>query len=357
MMADGGTSNGWGGSKWGTGNWLDMFTSLTNGSSMMSNVPRGIGIFGNSDVSGNTPKNINNPFGGITDSWNSLKRSGEMIASLWNPHLRKKLNEKLNSAKPKTPKELRKITDDDIAKIKNAGEAIALLKEAGIPVNKIPEMNMPKDTDDLGVIRQKVKTIVNTIKPEAPVEAKADANGLVDGKYEKNDVDYLLNQGYTKEDAIALLAKDPKYNKNATDLEKKMRKNSFNLDNIKKKFQDRVKQMFHPETAKDSTTSTTQQTSTKTSVPTQTSTQQKAQQAQTAATATTNVIDYTEKFDTIITLLNIIAGNPLNTSNETNSGNASVHMVNAKNTGNIRADELAKMFTNINNAMNNLASR
>jgi hypothetical protein len=202
-----------------------------------------------------------------------------------------------------------------------------------------------------------VKTIVNTIKPEAPVEAKADANGLVDGKYEKNDVDYLLNQGYTKEDAIALLAKDPKYNKNATDLEKKMSKNSFNLDNIKKKFQDRVKQMFHPETAKDSTTSTTQQTSTKTSVPTQTSTQQKAQQAQTAATATTNVIDYTEKFDTIITLLNIIAGNPLNTSNETNSGNASVHMVNAKNTGNIRADELAKMFTNINNAMNNLASR
>jgi hypothetical protein len=324
---------------------------------MMSNVPRGIGIFGNSDVSGNTPKNINNPFSGITDSWNSLKRSGEMIASLWNPRLRKKLNEKLDSAKPKTPKELRKITDDDIAKIKNDGEAIALLKEAGIPVNKIPEMNMPKDTDDLGVIRQKVKTIVNTIKPEAPVEAKADAKELVDGKYEKNDVDYLLNQGYTKEDAIALLAKDPKYNKNATDLEKKMSKNSFNLDNIKKKFQDRVKQMFHPETAKDSTTSTTQQTSTKTSVPTQTSTQQKAQQAQTASTTTTNVIDYTEKFDTIITLLNIIAGNPLNTSNETNSGNASVHMVNAKNTGNIRADELAKMFNNINNAMNTLASR
>ena len=72
----------------------------------------------------------------------------------------------------------------------------------------------------------------------------------------------------------------------------------------------------------------------------------------------TNVIDYTEKFDTIISLLNIIAGNPLNASAQTTSGNnTSVHMVNAKNTGNIRADELAKMFTNINNAMNNLASR
>ena len=187
---------------------------------------------------------------------------------------------------------------------------------------------------------------------------------MVDGKYEKNDVDYLLNHGYTKEDAIALLAKDPKYNKkNAADIEKKTKETSFDLDTVKKKFQDRVKQMFHPESAKDSTnsktstTSSTQQTSTKTSVPTKTSVQQKAQEAQTAA-ATTNVIDYTEKFDTIISLLNIIAGNPLNTSAQTTSGNnASVHMVNAKNTGNIRADELAKMFTNINNAMNNLASR
>ena len=426
MAADGGSSNGWGGSKWGTGNWLDILNSLSNASinnniSSMTNIPRGIGLFGNSDTSdgvpkGNAPKEIlghpyisdgvpkgkdtsNNPFKRINDSWNSLKKSGEAIAAIWNPRLRKKLNEKLDSAKPKIPKvEFKKISEDDINNIKNAEGAIALLKEASIPIDKIPDMNMPKDTDDLGVIRQKVRTIIKTIKPEAPVEkakelvdgkyekndvdyllnrgyTKEDAiallakdpkynNGLVDGKYEKNDVDYLLNHGYTKEDAIALLAKDPKYNKkNAADIEKKTKETSFNLDTVKKKFQDRVKQMFHPESAKDSTnsktstTSSTQQTSTKTSVPTKTSAQQKAQEAQTD-TATTNVIDYTEKFDTIISLLNIIAGNPLNTSAQTTSGNnTSVHMVNAKNTGNIRADELAKMFTNINNAMNNLASR
>lgn len=321
MLADGGTTNGWGGSKWGRGGILD-FISNAQG------------------------------------SWESLKKSGEQIASLWNPHLREKnktqttsgLLSKIESAKPKTPIEFRKITDEDIEKIGTASEAIALLRAGSIPLDKIPDMNMPKDSDSTNVIRSKLKKIVATIKPERA--ADVDENGLVDGKYEKNDVDYLLNNGYTKEAAIELLSKDPKYTEKKTDLEKKMDNNSFDLDKVKKNFQDRVNQLFN------GGNSTTQQTTS--------STQTKSSANTTAAQATPAAaqIDYTEKFDTMINLLSTLvqvftngATANANGTGVTTSNASAVHMINNKNIGAVRNEDLAKLFTNINNSMNALASR
>ena len=220
-----------------------------------------------------------------------------------------------------------------------------MLRAGSIPIDKIPDMNMPKDTDSTDVIRAKLRKIIATIKPEADV----DENGLVDGKYEKNDVDYLLNNGYTKEAALALLSKDPKYAEKKTELEKKMDNKSFDLDKVKKNFQDRVKQLLNG----NETTNKTQQTT------------GGAQTSDSTTTAQTTAapIDYTEKFDTMINLLSILvktfAGDAAQTgTTDTGVSNAStIHMVNAKNVGTVRSDELAKLFTNINNSMNALASR
>ena len=254
---------------------------------------------------------------------------------------------KIESAKPKTPIEFRKITDEDIEKIGTASEALALLKAGSIPIDKIPDMNMPKDTDSADVIRAKLRKIIATIKPEADT----DENGLVDGKYEKNDVDYLLNNGYTKEAALALLAKDPKYTGKKTDLEKKMDDKSFNLDNVKKNFQNRVKQLFNGDGNKQQTTDNAQ-TSTNNTTGAQ-------------ATTATAQIDYTEKFDTMISLLSTLVQVFTSSTVQTGTENgatatstaSTIHMINNKNIGAVRNEDLAKLFTNINNSMNALASR
>ena len=234
MMADGGTSNGWGGSKWGRGGALGSMTNAQR-------------------------SKINEHILSIYKPYLKGKKKSQTTtattpnASTTAPNTT--ATSKIESAKPKTPIEFRKITDEDIEKIRTVPEALALLRSASIPIDKIPDMNMPKDTDSIDVIRAKLKKIVETIKPETDV----DENGLVDGKYEKNDVDYLLNNGYTKEDALALLAKDPKYTEeNKTNLEKKMDDKSFNLDTVKKNFQDKVKQLFHGNENKQQTTDNTQ---------------------------------------------------------------------------------------------------
>lgn len=319
MMADGGTSNGWGGSKWGRGGFLNFITNAQG-------------------------------------SWGFKKNDGH-IPSLWHPYLGTKNNSttsttsllsKIESANPKTPMEFRKITDEDIDKVKSIPEAFGLLRSASIPIDKIPDMNIPKDTDSLDVIRAKLKKIVATIKPERA--ADVDENGLVDSKYEKNDVDYLLNNGYTKDAAIELLSKDPKYTEKKTDLEKKMDNNSFNLDRVKKNFQDKVKQLLHGDENKQ------QQSANGT--PTKSSDNTTGAQATPAAAQ----IDYTEKFDTMINLLSTLVqvftnGTTANGTGVTTSNASAINMVNSKNVNNVRSDELAKLFTNINNSMNALASR
>ena len=148
---------------------------------------------------------------------------------------------------------------------------------------------------------------------------------------------------------------------------------SFNLDTVKKNFQDRVKQLFHGNENKQQTTDNAQ-TSTNNTTGAQTSTNNTTGSAQAStannttgaqATTATAQIDYTEKFDTMINLLSTLVqvftngATPANTNGTgAAASNAStIHMINNKNIGSVRNDDLAKLFTNINNSMNALASR
>ena len=283
--------------------------------------------------------------GGIVDfinKWTPFLRGNDKTGSILS---------KIDSAKPKSPSEFRKITNEDIENITNSSDALELLKSASIPMDKIPEMNMPTDEDDLSVIKAKVRKIIQTIKPEKQ-------SNLVDGKYEQNDIDYLVNNGYTKEDAIDLLSKDPKYTAKKTELEKKMDNKSFDLEQAKKSFDNKIKEIFNKNNTNTSQTNNTSSVQ-----------QQKVQQQSATPVVQQQNIDYSEKFDTMISLLATLVkvftgetaqGNATGTgvvSSTANNSAADIAMANARNINAVHADELAKLFTNINNSMNALASR
>ena len=125
------------------------------------------------------------------------------------------------------------LIDIDVNKA-TANDLKKVFKKIGI--KNIPEMNRPDfNRDDISVLRAKARKAIQQhnerVKKEAenieaknkaklasqnkstatgnePVEKEIAPNGL---HYTKNDVDYLISKGYTREDAIKFLSTDKKY--------------------------------------------------------------------------------------------------------------------------------------------------
>ena len=133
---------------------------------------------------------------------------------------------------------------------------------------------------------------------------------------------------------------------------------SFDLEQAKKSFDDKIKEIFNKNNTNTSQTNNTSSAQ-----------QQKVQQQSATPVVQQQNIDYSEKFDTMISLLATLVkvftgetaqGNATGTgvvASSANNSAADIAMANARNINAVRADELAKLFTNINNSMNALASR
>lgn len=152
--------------------------------------------------------------------------------------------------------------------------------EKGKPItNEIAPNGKPYEENDIQHLLNKGYSMEDAIKFLSTDPKYAKEILAPNGKpYEANDIKYLLNQGYTQEDAIKFLSTDPKYAKTA----------------------DKPK----------SDTSSNAQSGTSTSTQTGTSTNTNTSSASTSALG---AIDYTDKFDAIIALLstmvNAITGN------------------------------------------------
>ena len=151
--------------------------------------------------------------------------------------------------------------------------------------------------------------------------------------YEKNDVDYLISQGYTKEEAIEILSKHEKYKNRLKSLEERMTNQSFNLDNRTPKGN------FTPTPAAQTLSNT-------------------------ASNALSNSsINYSDKFDKIISLLSVIAESltggattqAASTGGSSNSNQLMRNKINDANTISYNND--VDIFTNIARNMNILAMK
>jgi len=189
-------------------------------------------------------------------------------------------------------------------------------------INQIAPNGKPYEENDVQHLLNKGYSMEDAIKFLSTDPKYAKQILAPNGKpYEANDIKYLLNKGYTQEDAIKLLSTDPKY---AKEKEKAVAPNGkpYEENDIKYllskgyTYEDAIKFLStDPKYAKSadkpkSDTSSNTQSGTSTSTQTDTSTN-----TNTSSTATSALggIDYTDKFDAIIALLstmvNAITGN------------------------------------------------
>lgn len=195
--------------------------------------------------------------------------------------------------------------------------------EKGKPItNQIAPNGKPYEENDVQHLLNKGYSMEDAIKFLSTDPKYAKQILAPNGKpYEANDIKYLLNKGYTQEDAIKLLSTDPKY---AKEKEKAVAPNGkpYEENDIKYllskgyTYEDAIKFLStDPKYAKSadkpkSDTTSNAQSSTSASTQTDTSTS-----TNTSSTATSALggIDYTDKFDAIIALLstmvNAITGN------------------------------------------------
>ena len=194
--------------------------------------------------------------------------------------------------------------------------------ENGKPVStEIAPNGKPYEENDIQHLLNKGYTMEDAIKFLSTDPKYAKEILAPNGKpYEANDIKYLLNKGYTQEDAIKLLSTDPKY---AREKEKAIAPNGkpYEENDIKYllskgyTYEDAIKflstdpKYTKSEDKPKSDTSSNAQSDTSASTQTNTSTN-------TTTSNTSNslgVIDYTDKFDAIIALLstmvNSITGN------------------------------------------------
>ena len=195
--------------------------------------------------------------------------------------------------------------------------------EKGKPItNEIAPNGKPYEENDVQHLLNKGYSMEDAIKFLSTDPKYAKEIVAPNGKpYEANDIKYLLNKGYTQEDAIKLLSNDPKYTK---EKEKAIAPNGkpYEENDIKYllskgyTYEDAIK--FLSTDSKytksidksKSDTSSNAQSGTSTSTQTDTSTN-----TNTSSTSTSSLggIDYTDKFDAIIALLstmvNAITGN------------------------------------------------
>ena len=182
-----------------------------------------------------------NLFNKAKDIWNKIKPYKDKISSLF--HHKKKDNKSINNDTKKDPKQLEEeylkahLITADIESMKTKDEIKNAIKD--IPEDSILEYNKITDEDDLTVSKAKAKKTIELYNEEVRKKAKEyAANGGEDKSktnesnaessdkkeepvvdeiapngehYTKNDVDYLLSKGYTREAAIELLSKDKKY--------------------------------------------------------------------------------------------------------------------------------------------------
>ena len=182
-----------------------------------------------------------NLFSKAKDIWNKIKPYKDKISSLF--HHKKKDNKSINNDTKKDPKQLEEeylkthLITADVESMKTKDEIKNAIKD--IPEDSILEYNKITDEDDLTVAKAKAKKTIELYNEEVRKKAKEyAANGGEDKSktnesnaessdkkeepvvdeiapngehYTKNDVDYLLSKGYTREAAIELLSKDKKY--------------------------------------------------------------------------------------------------------------------------------------------------
>ena len=182
-----------------------------------------------------------NLFSKAKDIWNKIKPYKDKISSLF--HHKKKDNKSTDNDTKKDPKQLEEeylkahLITADVESMKTKDEIKNAIKD--IPEDSILEYNKITDEDDLTVAKAKAKKTIELYNEEVRKKAKEyAANGGEDKSktnesnaessdkkeepvvdeiapngehYTKNDVDYLLSKGYTREAAIELLSKDKKY--------------------------------------------------------------------------------------------------------------------------------------------------
>jgi len=182
-----------------------------------------------------------NLFSKAKDIWNKIKPYKDKISSLF--HHKKKDNKSINNDTKKDPKQLEEeylkahLITADVESMKTKDEIKNAIKD--IPEDSILEYNKITGEDDLTVAKAKAKKTIELYNEEVRKKAKEyAANGGEDKSktnesnaessdkkeepvvdeiapngehYTKNDVDYLLSKGYTREAAIELLSKDKKY--------------------------------------------------------------------------------------------------------------------------------------------------
>ena len=199
----------------------------------------------------------------------------------------------------------------------------------------------PSAWDKLKTVGEDIASIFNPSlrkkRKEAALKQSEEAKKkeLVDGIYEKNDIDYLLKQGYTLEDAKAFLATDPKYAAKQTSLEKKMSDQTIDVNSVQAQASTAVSKV-----ADSIGAVTPQSAATVSTVPN--------------AAGSLGGVDYTEKFDIIISLLSTIA-NAL-TGGESGTPTPSNKTSVALGNKTVSPEIDMNVFANIARSMNNIAA-